>query len=111
MKSSLVSDAMIEEASGIFSALGDVSRLKILRCLLEAAESLSQGAISERTGLSQANASKHLGCLVRAGLVLRTPEGNSVFFSPVNPLVEDLCTMVCGHVSLRAKTSYKALKG
>ena len=52
-----LSNPMIEEVSGLFSALGDASRLKILRSLLESKEPLSQGAVAEAAGLSQANAS------------------------------------------------------
>ncbi len=106
----VLSDAMIEEISELFAALGDGSRLKILRSLQNAKGPLSQGAVAEAAGLSQANASKHLALLVRVGLVLREPEGNTVYFRPVMPLVNDLCTIVCGHASERAKTSYQALK-
>ncbi|HWQ10419.1 MAG TPA: winged helix-turn-helix domain-containing protein [Holophaga sp.] len=106
----VLNDAMIEEISGLFAALGDASRLKILRALQNAKEPLSQGAVAEAAGLSQANASKHLASLVRVGLVTREPEGNTVYFQPVMPLVGDLCNLVCGHVSERAKTSYQALK-
>ena len=106
----VLSDPMIEEISGLFAALGDPSRLKILRALQNAKGPLSQGAVSEASGLSQANASKHLASLVRVGLVVREPEGNTVFFRPVMPLVADLCNLVCGHVSERAKTNYQALK-
>jgi len=105
-----LSDAMIEEVCGLFGALGDASRLKILRALLDAKSALSQGALAEAAGLSQANASKHLAFLVRVGLVIREPEGNTVYFSPVLPLVSDLCNLVCGHVTDRAKASYHALK-
>ncbi len=104
-----LSDAMIEEVSGLFGALGDSSRLRILRALLDAPEPLSQGAVAEAAGLSQANASKHLACLVRVGLVARSPEGNTVFFTPILPLVSELCGLVCGHVTDRAKATYKAL--
>ncbi len=106
----VLSDAMIEEISGLFAALGDASRLKILRALQGSKNSLSQGAVAEAAGLSQANASKHLASLVRVGLVLREPEGNTVYFRPVMPLVSDICNIVCGHVSERAKTNYQALK-
>jgi ArsR family transcriptional regulator, arsenate/arsenite/antimonite-responsive transcriptional repressor len=106
----VLSDAMIEEISGLFAALGDASRLKILRALQNAKGPLSQGAVAEAAGLSQANASKHLASLVRVGVVTREPEGNTVFFQPVMPLVGDLCNLVCGHVSERAKTTYQALK-
>jgi DNA-binding transcriptional ArsR family regulator len=105
-----LSDAMIEEISGLFAALGDGSRLKILRALQNAKSPLSQGMVAEEAGLSQANASKHLALLVRVGLVIREPEGNTVYFRPVLPLVSDICTIVCGHVSERAKTTYQALK-
>lgn len=106
----LANDTMIEEVSCLFGALGDASRLKILRTLLESADPMNQGSLAEAAGLSQANASKHLACLVRVGLVTRNPEGNTVIFKPVLPLVADLCELVCGHVSERAKASYHALR-
>ena len=105
-----LSDPMIEEVSKLFLALADPSRLRILRCLLGAEEAMSQGAIAELTGLSQANASKHLALLVRVGLATREPQGNTVFFAPVLPLVEDVCTLMCGHVSERVKAAYRAIK-
>lgn len=105
-----LSDPMIEEVSKLFLALSDPSRLRILRCLLNAKGALSQGAIADETGLSQANASKHLAFLVRVGLAIREPEGNTVFFSPVLPLVEEVCHLVCDHVSERVKAAYQAIK-
>jgi DNA-binding transcriptional ArsR family regulator len=91
-------------------ALGDPSRLKLLRALLDAREPRSQSALADATGLSQANASKHLAHLVRVGLATREASGNSVFFQPVLPLVENVCTLVCGHVTGRVKAAYDALK-
>ena len=104
-----LSDPMIEEVSRLFLALGDPSRLKILRCLLEAKAPMSQGVVAEATGLSQANTSKHLAFLVRVGLANREPQGNVVFFSPVMPLVGEVCDLVCGHVAERVKAAYHAL--
>jgi DNA-binding transcriptional ArsR family regulator len=104
-----LSEPMIEEVSRLFLALGDPSRLRILRCLLENGAPMSQGSVAEATGLSQANASKHLAFLVRVGLVTRDPQGNAVFFSPVMPLVGDVCDLVCGHVAERVKAAYQAL--
>ena len=57
-----LTDPMISEITGIFGALGDGSRLRILRVLLETQQPLSQGAVADAAGLSQANASKHLAC-------------------------------------------------
>jgi len=86
-----LSDPMIEQVSQLFLVMGDASRLKLLRALKESKEAMSQGALAQAAGLSQANASKHLAQLVRVGLVTRTAEGNAVFYQPVLPLVEDLC--------------------
>ena len=105
-----MSDPMIEEVSWIFHALSDASRLKILRALLESKKPLNQGQVAEATGLSQANASKHLSQLVRVGLVQRNQDGNSVFFSPVNPLVPQVCDLMCGHVTARIKSAYQSIK-
>lgn len=106
-----MNDAMIQEVTGLFGALGDQSRLKILRTLLEAGAPLNQGKLAEAAGLSQANASKHLACLVRVGLVARKPEGNAVLFSPILPLVSELCELVCSHVSERAQHNFNSLNG
>lgn len=105
-----LSDPMIEEVSGIFHALSDPSRLKILRALLEVKKPLSQGQVAEAASLSQANASKHLSVLVRVGLVNRNQEGNTVFFSPVQPLVPQVCDLMCGHVTARIKSAFQSIK-
>ena len=110
MSRSPLSDPMIEEVSQLFLALGDASRLRILRTLLEAKAPMNQGAVAEATGLSQANASKHLAQLVRVGLVTREASGNSVYFQPVMPLVGNVCDLFCGHVTDRVKAAYKAIK-
>ena len=106
----VLTDPMIDEVKDLFGALSDTSRLKVLRSLLDSKEPISQGAVAKEAGLTQANTSKHLSCLVRAGLVRRDPDGNTVYFSLAQPLVSNLCDLVCGHVSDRAKSSYQALR-
>jgi DNA-binding transcriptional ArsR family regulator len=102
-------EPLIDQASALFRALGDASRLRLLKALLEAGEPLSQGAAAQAAELSQANASKHLACLVREGLVTRTQVGNTVLFAPVSPVVSSLCTLVCDHVSGRIQASFESL--
>jgi DNA-binding transcriptional ArsR family regulator len=109
MTTSHIGDQIISEVSQIFGSLGDVSRLKILRALLEAKGPLCQSTLVELTGLSQANASKHLALLVRAGLVTREQQGNLVFFEPIKPIVEHVCDLVCSHVTARIKDAYRSL--
>ncbi len=105
-----LNEAMIGEVTEIFCAMGDKSRLRILRALLDAGEAQSQSEMLEETGLSQANISKHLACLVRAGLVTREPRGASVLYSPVLPLVSNICDLICGHVTGQIKQRYRDLR-
>ena len=109
MTTTPIHDQIISDVSEIFGSLGDVSRLKILRTLLDAKEPLCQGDVAEATGLSQANTSKHLATLARVGLVTRTPHGNLVLFGPVTPIVETVCDLVCSHVTSRIKAAYSSL--
>ena len=101
---------MIGEATDIFSALGDASRLRILQALLDTGRPMSQKELVESTEFTQGNLSRHLTTLVRVGLVTRDPQGSSVYFQPVLPLVADLCGLICGHVTKQAERRFKALK-
>ena len=105
----LLGEPMLSDVSRLFRALGDNSRLRILRILLEAGEPLSQKALAEAAGLTQANASKHLIQLANAGLVTREPHGNQVLFRPVNPLVASVCNLVCTQVADRIKGLYESM--
>lgn len=105
-----LSDPMIEEAGKVFSALGDPSRLKLLRLLMASPSPLSQGVLAEAAGLSQANTSKHLVCLVQAGLVTREREGNQAYFRLAGPLVTEACRLVKEHVVNRMQSAYISLR-
>lgn len=105
----MLSESMLHEVSRLFRALGDEPRLRMLRILLQEGKPMSQKALAEAAGLSQANASKHLIFLAQAGLVAREPQGNQVLFSPVQPLVSELCERVCAHVADRIKCSYESM--
>jgi ArsR family transcriptional regulator, cadmium/lead-responsive transcriptional repressor len=110
MNNSQLNDQMIEEAGRIFAALSDPSRLKLLRLLMASGKTLSQGALAETAGLSQANTSKHLICLVQAGLVVREREGNLAFFRLASPLVPEVCGLLKNHVVDRMQSAYKTLR-
>jgi DNA-binding transcriptional ArsR family regulator len=105
-----LNETMIMEISQIFGALGDASRLRILRVLMAAGTPLPQFEIAEATGLSQANASKHLIHLVRVGLLAREKQGNLVLFSLATPLVAEVCDLVCAQVKQRIHSAYSFCK-
>ena len=77
-----------------FRVLGDPQRLKLLQALSEGERSVAD--LVEIAASSQANVSKHLGVLLRAGLVTRRKEGLHVFYAAADPAVFALCDLVCG---------------
>jgi len=63
----------------LFRGFSDPSRLSILEALREGPRSVSE--IVAETGLTQPNASNHLGCLLDCGLVTREQRGRYVYYS------------------------------
>src|SRR5690554_1241061 len=76
-----------------FRMLPDATRLAILRSPMAGERSV--GDVVAETGRGQANVSKHLKMLAEAGLVGRRKEGLQVFYRIADPLVEQLCDLVC----------------
>ena len=101
---------LLDQAGGLFKALGDPSRLRLLQVLLAARGPLVQHELAQRAGLQVSNASKHLTLLVREGLVRRHPEGTQASFEIVAPVVAEVCDLVCGHVSHRIHENFKSLR-
>ncbi|MGB5632583.1 MAG: metalloregulator ArsR/SmtB family transcription factor, partial [Waterburya sp.] len=76
-----------------FKVLSEISRLQILSCLREGAMNVSE--IGEATGLGQANLSKHLKMLTEAEILSRQPQGVSVYYEIQDPMIFELCELVC----------------
>ncbi|GMR09838.1 MAG: metalloregulator ArsR/SmtB family transcription factor [Anaerolineae bacterium] len=72
----------------LFRGFGDPSRLSILEALLGGPMAVSE--IVEATGLSQPNASNHLGCLRDCGLVTSEQHGRNVIYGLSDDRVGDL---------------------
>lgn len=79
-----------------FRALSDATRLRILNTLREGESTV--GELVTRTGLGQANVSKHLQTLHRHGFVERRKEGTSTIYQIGDPAVFQLCDLVCGGI-------------
>ena len=69
-------------------------RIKLLERLYEGAASV--GELQEALGASQQNVSKHLGILHDAGMVGRTKQGNRTVYAISDPVLYELCDLVCG---------------
>jgi ArsR family transcriptional regulator len=90
----LLNDKTLEMVAERFRVLGDPLRLRLLNTLADGERSVAD--LVDSTESSQANVSKHLGILLRAGLVRRRKEGYYVYYSCSDPSVSQLCSVVCG---------------
>ena len=71
-------------------------RLRILHSIQPGELTVTQ--IIEATGASQANVSKHLGVLTRAEMVGRRKEGLKAYYSISDPVIFELCDLVCNRL-------------
>lgn len=94
-----ISPDILVPVAEYFKVLSEVSRLQILRCLKEKEMNVTE--LAEATGLGQANLSKHLKVLTQAGILHRQPQGVSAYYSISDPMIFDLCDLVCGRISER----------
>src|SRR6185436_19408604 len=72
----------------IFQALAHPTRIAIDEMLRDG--EVSAGAIFERLGVEQANASQHLSVLRAKRIVTNRKDGNQVFYSIRSPLLIDV---------------------
>lgn len=91
-----------------FKVLSEVSRLQVLCCLKTGAKNVTE--VIAETGLGQANVSKHLKVLTQAGMVTRQPQGINVFYEITDPIVFDLCEMVCDRLAMRLDEQVQQLQ-
>jgi DNA-binding transcriptional ArsR family regulator len=87
-------DALIEVVAERFRVLGEPMRIRLLDRLSEGAASVSE--LQDAVGASQQNVSKHLGILHGAGMVSRTKQGTRIVYAISDPIVFELCDLVCG---------------
>ncbi len=83
-----------ELVARIFRGLGDATRVRILRLLLDGPR--SQKEIVEAVGLSQGRVSQHLSCLVWCGYIESTRKGRAVEYQIVNVRVAALLDLGSG---------------
>jgi len=92
-------DATRELVAERFRLLGDPLRLRLLRILSQGEHSVAELVAASAT--TQANVSKHLQLMLRAGIVKRRKEGLHGYYSIADPTVFELCDVVCGSLSAR----------
>lgn len=92
-------DRALEQVADYFRALAVPMRLKILNALRDGERKVSE--LTDLTGCSQANVSKHLAVLTQNGLVRRSSRGTSAYYRIVDRGTYQLCDVVCGQIGKR----------
>jgi DNA-binding transcriptional ArsR family regulator len=93
-----VPDEVLRLMAGKFRALGDPTRLAIIRALLDAGEQNVTQLVTA-TGHPTANISKHLKQLFKAGMLGRRKAGLQVYYKLTDPIIEKLCRLVCDSIA------------
>jgi len=87
-----LADAIAER----FRILGEPMRIRLLDALREGPATVQE--LQQTTDSSQQNVSKHLGVLLRSGMVSRRKEGNFSLYAIADEGVFELCELVCGGI-------------
>ena len=90
-----------------FRVLGDPLRLRLLQTLADGERTVAD--LVDTTATTQANVSKHLQLLLRAGIVRRRKDGLYRYYSIADPSVFQLCDLVCGSIGARLEDQLAAL--
>jgi DNA-binding transcriptional ArsR family regulator len=102
-----LSDAALALVAMRFRAMGEPIRLRMLRALERGEQSVS--ALTEAIGSTQPNISKHLKVLQEVGLVERRQEGSAAHYSIADPMVFELCDIVCSRLRAQLELQVEAL--
>jgi ArsR family transcriptional regulator len=92
-----------------FKVLAEPVRLQLLQSLMPGERSV--GELAERTGLSQANVSKHLQLLLVHDLVARRKDGLFAYYRLADDTVFRLCELVCGRLETVTRERQRRLAG
>jgi DNA-binding transcriptional ArsR family regulator len=102
-----LSDEALELVAARFRLLGDPTRLRLLRELLQGECPVLE--LAERVGLPQPTVSKHLSVLRSEGIVARRQQGLQAFYSVKDASVATLCDIVCQGLARRLTGHLAAL--
>lgn len=102
-----MSPLALELIAARFRALSEPMRLRLLQHMMQG--EMSVGQLVEATASSQANVSKHLAVLRDAGMIAMNKQGLSTFCSIADPVVYDLCELMCSRLKREMEKQAQAL--
>lgn len=101
-KAHILEPTQFQAVGRLFGVLSDPTRLTILHMLKAGPTNVSE--LVDRTNLKQANVSKQLGLMFDVGLLGRERVGNQVYYTIREPLIFELCDLVCKKLQRDAQT-------
>jgi ArsR family transcriptional regulator len=101
-----LSPLALELIAARFRALSEPMRLRLLNLLMGGEKTVGQ--LVDLTGSSQANVSKHLSVLREAGMIAMRKEGLSSFCYIADPIVNELCEMMCSRLREEMESKVQA---
>lgn len=87
-------EPLVELIAQRFRVIGEPMRIRLLDELREGEATVQE--LTEATGATQQNVSKHLGVLLGAGIVSRRKDGTHAVYTIADDSVLELCENVCG---------------
>lgn len=102
-------DATLEAIARRFKLLAEPSRLRILNVLRHGERTVTE--LVDELGLGQANVSRHLSLLRRHGMVARRKEGIRRPYRIDDPVVFELCDLMCGRIEEDLEEQRRAMGG
>lgn len=103
-----LTETLLELVAMRFRALAEPARLRILDALRNG--ELTVGDLERRTGLNQANLSKHLQLLHGLEFVVRRKDGLFVYYALKDQGVFHLCDIMCGRIGVRPRAKSSSAK-
>lgn len=100
-------DDLMELMARRFRLLGEPIRLHLLHLLQEREYSVNE--LTAAVHANQSTVSRHLSALYDGGMVNRRRDGSNVHYSISDPLVIELCRMVCKHARDEAESALELL--
>ena len=85
------------QVASYFNVLSEPARLRILYSVCNGEKSVSE--VVEMCGTSQANISRHLLALHKAGILMRRKEGVTVYYSIADNATGEMCQTVCAKIA------------
>ncbi len=83
---------LYELQSDVCKIFSNSKRLEIINLLKD--KELSAGELIQKTGLSKANLSQHMGILKAKGVILSRREGVTVYYRISNAKIIEACTLM-----------------